>query len=59
MNKILMFGAFAPKGVEYFKEKSAGRYELAFGSTRTSKSTTMQPISFCVAPPWTRSISLA
>ncbi|WP_302295290.1 2-hydroxyacid dehydrogenase [Pyramidobacter piscolens] len=33
MNKILMFGAFAPKGVEYFKEKSAGRYELAFGST--------------------------
>ena len=33
MNKILMFGAFAPKGVDYFREHAAGKYELAFGST--------------------------
>ncbi len=33
MNKILMFGSFAPKGVEYFRERCAGKFDLAFGAT--------------------------
>ncbi len=33
MNKILMFGNYAPKGIEYFREHCAGKFELAFGAT--------------------------